>query len=74
MTDLERVRDVKRRYNRELMRIPGVVGTGAGQDASGQPVIKVYVERDSPALRRKIPDTVEGVSVRIVETGRFEAR
>ena len=41
---------------------------------SGQPVIDVYVERDSPALRRQIPNTVEGVNVRIVETGRFEAR
>ncbi len=74
MTDLERVRDVKKRHNRELMSVPGVVGTGVARDASGQPVIEVYVERDSPALRRQIPNTVEGVNVCIVETGRFEAR
>ena len=56
------------------MSIPGVVGTGAGQDASGQPVIEVYVERDTPETRQAIPNTIEGVELRIIETGRFEAR
>ena len=74
MTDLERTRDVKRKHNRELMSAPGVVGTGVGRDASGHPVIEVYVERDTPETRQAIPDTIEGVDVRIVETGRFEAR
>ncbi|UCE62130.1 MAG: hypothetical protein JSU63_10550 [Phycisphaerales bacterium] len=74
MTDLERVRDVKRRHNRELMSAPGVVGTGVGRDTSGRPVIEVYVERDTPQTRSTIPDTIDGVDVRIVETGPFEAR
>lgn len=73
MMDLERVRDVKRKHNRELMRIPGVVGTGVGRDPSRGPVIEVYVELDTPETHRAIPDTIEGVDVRIVETGGFEA-
>ncbi len=74
VTDLSHAREVKKEHDSQLMAIPGVVGTGISRDAKGQPVIEVYVERLNESLRQKVPKELDGVSVRIVETGEFEAR
>ena len=74
MSDLSQVREVKGRHDQTLMAIPGVEGTGIGLDADGRPVIELYVERFTEALSRKAPTEVEGIPVRIVETGQFKAQ
>jgi hypothetical protein len=52
------------------MKIPGAVGTGIGVgDTPGQPVIEVYVKRVTPAAQAAAPADVEGVPVRLIETG-----
>ncbi len=50
------------------MSIPGVVGTGQGL-CGGSPCIKVFVVRKTPELEKKIPPSIEGCPVEIVETG-----
>jgi len=74
LNELSHARQVKKRHDDRLMAIPGVVGTGIAQDAKGQPIIEVYVERLTKELSRKVPEELEGVRVRIVETGEFKAR
>ena len=74
MRDLSHAREVKKEHDKQLMEIRGVVGTGISRGAKGQPVIEVYVERLNESLRQKVPKELDGVAVRIVETGEFTAR
>ncbi len=60
---------VKQRHEAELLAVPGVLGAGVGLSSSGQLVIKVYVEKDTPRVRASIPSTLETIPVQIEETG-----
>lgn len=62
------IEEVLREHSRELMSLPGVVGTAQGLCAE-RPCIKVYVIRKSAELGRKIPDIIEGYPVAVEETG-----
>ena len=58
----------------EDIEIPGVVGTGVSLDDDGNPVIEVYVERAARATpARPIPKELDGVTVRVIETGPVRA-
>lgn len=56
----------------ELMSIPGVVGTAQGLQ-NDKPCITVLVIKDTPELRKKIPKTIEGYPVLVLETGEIQA-
>jgi hypothetical protein len=60
---------VKQRHEPELLAQPGVLGTGVGVSSAGQPVIKVYVEQATPAVRASIPSSLEALPVKVEETG-----
>ena len=62
------IEEVLKEYTKELISIPGVVGTGQGL-CDGRPCIKVYVIKETPELDQKIPRTLEGYPVVIEETG-----
>jgi hypothetical protein len=66
------VKDVLERHSRDIMSIPGVVGTAEGK-CGGKPCIKVYVEKKTPELARRIPARIEGYPVEIEETGKLKA-
>lgn len=59
------------RYTDQLMAIPGVSGTGIGE-REGHPCIKVYVIRDTPALRDRLPAELDGYDVVVEEIGEVE--
>jgi hypothetical protein len=63
---------VKQRHEPELLAQPGVLGAGVGV-SSGQPVIKVYVDQATPAVRASIPSSLEAVPVQVEETGQIVA-
>jgi hypothetical protein len=63
---------VLKERTKELMSIPGVVGTGQGL-CDDKPCIKVYVIHETPELDQKIPRILEGYPVRIEETGEVRA-
>jgi hypothetical protein len=71
---LEVASEVRARHEEKLFGIPEVVGTGLSYNAAGLPVIEVYVERATPRVERNIPKNLDGIPVRVVETGRFRAR
>ena len=58
------------RLNREVLGIAGVTGTAQGL-RGGKPCIKVYVEKDDPRLRARLPRTVGGVPVEVEVTGKM---
>jgi hypothetical protein len=66
---------IREKHELELMAIPGVTGVGIGQDPRkpGR-VIKVYVERTTPELMKKIPKEIEGYPVALEQTGEFRAQ
>lgn len=66
------IEQVLEQHTRELMSIPGVVGTAAGL-CGRAPCVKVYVMKRTPDLERKIPDTLDGYPVMIEETGEIRA-
>jgi hypothetical protein len=70
-TDINSVRE---KYETAIMQIPGVTGIGIGDNGpAGTLVIKIYVERLTPALREQLPKELEGFLVVSEETGEFGA-
>ena len=69
--EVQRVMAAQVRNTPALMRIEGVVGTGTGASATGQPVIMVYSERSLGAGR--LPATLDGVPVVEEVTGKIIA-
>ena len=72
---VDAVTRVKERHKSRLLGVPGVVGVGVGlsERAFGQPVTEIYVKQATDGLRRILPSSLEGVEVKIVETGEIFA-
>lgn len=71
---LEIALEVAAEHSAALLSIPGVVGHGVGADDSGEAVIEVYVENAARVgARRPIPREIEGIAVRVIETGPIRA-
>ena len=65
---------VQERHNPDLMGIAGVIGTGVGfSRETGQVVVEVYVEKQTPDLEQLLPRILEGVPVKMVVTGKVYA-
>jgi hypothetical protein len=68
----ETIKEVLKKHTKDLMSMPGVVGTGQGL-CEGKPCIKVFVIEKTPDLDQKIPKTIDGYPVAIEETGEIKA-
>jgi len=66
-----RAADARARHEASLSAEPGVVGTGIGAD--GDAVIEIYVEAATTPLLARLPKSLDGVPVRVVETGKVYA-
>jgi len=64
--------EVKGRYEKQLLSLPGVVGVGIGL-SEGQVVIKVFLEEMTPGVERVLPHMLEGYRVLPEVTGKFIA-
>ena len=62
--------EVLEEHTDEWMSIPGVVGTAQGL-CDEKPCIRIFVTQLNSELEGKIPKTVQGYKVEIVETGMF---
>ncbi len=71
----ETTRGVKERHEKAISQIEGVVGTGIGlsETVSGETVIEVYVKKPIETMSLALPNALEGVPVKIVETGEILA-
>jgi hypothetical protein len=62
-----RIRDL---HERDLMKIAGAVGTGIGiGDQPAQAVIEVYIDKLTSEAQAATPAAVDGVPVKLIETG-----
>jgi hypothetical protein len=65
----EQVKTVMDRHASELMELDGVVGVSIGALEDSTFCIQVMIREESDALLKRIPDAIEGIPVRIEETG-----
>ena len=72
---LEKVKGVKERNKEATLGILGVVGMGIGfsETIPGKAVIEVYVKEPTRTMKGRIPEALEDIPVKIVETGEFIA-
>jgi hypothetical protein len=65
---------VRDRHESQLMNIKDAVGTGIGvSDGSGHPSLEVYVKKLTPEMQAAAPTEVDGLPVKLVESGEFVA-
>ncbi len=64
--------EVKKRHEARLLRTPGVVGVALGM-SGGNLVIRVYVSKDTPRVRKAVPEALEEIPVEIVVSGPIQA-
>jgi len=60
-----KAKKVKEKYEEQLLKYTGVTGVSYNHS------LIVYVEKATPQLKRLIPKTLNGVKVRIIETGKI---
>lgn len=72
---IEAANKVKERNEKAILNIEGVVGMGIGlsETAPGQVVIEVYVKKSAHEMKYVIPEVLEDIPVKIVETGEIIA-
>jgi len=56
-----------------LLAIPGVAAVGEGALPSGAPCIRIYVVKLDDAMRRRLPQTLDGYPVLVEESGEIRA-
>jgi hypothetical protein len=61
------------RHSAELLEISGVVGVAEGE-RDGQPVVQILVERRTPGLLARLPATLDGHPVVVIETGEIRSQ
>jgi hypothetical protein len=70
--DEAKAKTAMRRHEDQLLSIEGIVGSGIGREA-GKAVINIYVVKKTKSLQEMIPSTMDGIPVRIIESGEFKA-
>jgi hypothetical protein len=64
---------IKEKYVKQLMADPAVlgVGVGASEDASGEPAVVIFVDKN--AQHAPIPAQLDGIRTKVILTDRFRA-
>lgn len=68
------IRDIKTQHEARMLRLPGVVSVGIGQDENGNPAIIVGLERPHPDTESQLPDRLGGYPVMVRNVGRIKAQ
>jgi hypothetical protein len=66
------IANILRRHSARLLALPGVIGTAEGT-CEGRPCVLVLMGPGTSAARTAIPTELEGIPLRVVETGTPEA-
>lgn len=69
---MQKIMEVQKKHQHEIMAVPGVVGVGIGAE-NGNLVLKVLVKKKTPALIEKIPTELDGFKVMLEEVGEIKA-
>jgi len=67
------INDVIQTHAEELLEIPGVVGVAQGA-REGESVVQILVERRTPELMAKLPRSLGGYPVLVVQAGELRSQ
>ncbi len=71
---LEGLKEIQKRHEERIMSIPNVVGIGIGFGKDGESYeFVVYCKKLRPEITRQVPQQLEGVPLRLKESGSFKA-
>ena len=72
---LDAVTRVKEHHEGRLLAVPGVIGVGVGvsEKTSREAAIEIYVKEAGESMHRALPKSLDGVEVKIIETGEIHA-
>jgi hypothetical protein len=74
LQQVEALKSVQARHANSVFAVPGVVGFGIGLDKDGQGLaFIVYVKKMTHTVQAQVPYSIEGVQVRVIESGAFKA-
>ena len=65
------IKDIKAKYEAQLLQMPGVVSVGIGSNESGQAVIVIGLESSNPETESKLPKSLEGYPVTVHTVGKI---
>jgi len=68
------IKDVKAKYEAQLLQLPGVVSVGIGRDENGQAAIIIGLESPNPETESKLPTNLEGYPVKVRIVGEIRAQ
>ncbi len=68
------IHEVKAKYEDELLARPGVVSVGVGQDADGNPIIIIGLDRPRAETLDALPKDLDGYRVHPEVIGPIKAR
>ena len=68
------IKEVKAKHQDRLLKLPGVISVGIGQDEDGQPAIIVGLKDPNPETQSKLPVALEGYPVKVRVIGRVHAQ
>ena len=70
---LEKIREVKKKYEKTWLSISGIVAVGIGKTSGGALGIIVSVKKNTAKYKRRIGQTIEGIPIEIQTTGEIKA-
>lgn len=73
-SDLQKIKQVKHRYEKEWLTFEGVVAVGIGFTSENVPGIIISVEQLTENLKSKLPAEIEGIPLEIQVTGPIVAQ
>ena len=74
MTDqLEKIRAIKKKYEKTWLSIKGIVAVGIGQTSEGGVGIIISVKENVRKYKNQIAQNIEGTPIEIRETGEIKA-
>ncbi len=68
------IKEVKSKYETQLLQMPGIVSVGIGSDETGQPAIIIGLEGPNPETESKLPERLEGYPVRHQIVGKIRTQ
>jgi hypothetical protein len=70
---LEKIREVKKKYEKTWLSISGIVAIGIGKTSGGALGIIVSVKKNTGKYKSRIGQTIEGVPIEIQTMGEIKA-
>jgi hypothetical protein len=71
MATFEELKDVKRRNSDKLLRMPGVCGIDIDENSKGDFTLAVHLDTKDAAIRKSLPEKIEGHPVKYIVSGPF---